>query len=140
MNEAYEVLSDAKKRIYNNKPVAWFSDDNDPNSLQFAKGFAPDFENGLIASSSSRSKLYGGAIMRFRICSHSTLKLISPEKSCIEWATKLCQAIIVKLQCQILCKISVPVGHCHASQTYRERYRLAGSTGRLASKESRMLI
>ncbi len=66
-----DAMNDAKKRIYNNKPVAWFSDDNDPNSLQFAKGFAPDFENGLIASSSSRSKLYGGAIMRFRISSQN---------------------------------------------------------------------
>ena len=64
-----DAMNDPKISINKNKPVAWFKDDNDPRSLKFARGYAPDFEGGLIDASSSRSKLYGGAIMRFRICS-----------------------------------------------------------------------
>lgn len=65
------AMSDPTKRIYNNRPVAWFNDDSDPRSLTFAKGFAPDFAHGLIDTSRSRSKLYGGDILRFRLASNN---------------------------------------------------------------------
>ncbi len=61
------AMQNPAKRINGNKPVAWFEDDTDPRSLKFASGYAPDFGKGLVSASSSRSKLYGGPIMRFRI-------------------------------------------------------------------------
>ncbi len=66
-----DAMKVKSKRINNNQPVAWFTNDTDPRSLKFARGYAPDFKSGLIASSSSRSKLYGGSILRFRICSQN---------------------------------------------------------------------
>lgn len=65
------AMSDAKKRIHNNRLVAWFEDNTNPESLTFARGFAPDFSAGLVAASQSRSKLYGGDIKRFRILSEN---------------------------------------------------------------------
>lgn len=63
------AMADPALRINNNQPVAWFTRANDPRSLRFAPGFAPDFDDGLIAASTSRSRLYGGQIRRFRLAS-----------------------------------------------------------------------
>ncbi len=57
-------------RINNNKPIAWFNDDDDPTSLEFASGFEPDFRN-VVDRSNSRSTIYGGAIEKLRIASHN---------------------------------------------------------------------
>ncbi len=51
------------------KPVAWFDRENDPTSLRFASGFAPDFEGGLVEVHESKSSLYGGVIRRHRVVS-----------------------------------------------------------------------
>jgi hypothetical protein len=59
-------------RINGLKPVAWFEDDNRPESLKFAPGFAPDFKN-IIDSSESRSTMYGGKIRKVRIASRNRL-------------------------------------------------------------------
>ncbi|NNF17440.1 MAG: hypothetical protein HKN70_11890, partial [Gammaproteobacteria bacterium] len=59
------------KRVYNNLPIAWFTRPNDPRSLQFAPGYAPDFLHGFISGSESRSRLYGGRIQRFRIAAQN---------------------------------------------------------------------
>ncbi|MFK8030100.1 MAG: hypothetical protein AB8G18_07655 [Gammaproteobacteria bacterium] len=66
-----QAMSNTTKSIYNNRKVAWFEDDTNPDSLRFKAGFAPDFKHGLIAASQSRSKLYGGDILRFRIVSEN---------------------------------------------------------------------
>lgn len=55
-------------RINNNRSVAWFIDDTDPESLQFEPGFEPDFD-AVIDVSTSRSSMYGGKIQKFRIAS-----------------------------------------------------------------------
>ncbi|MGI9238600.1 MAG: hypothetical protein ACR2QZ_14475 [Woeseiaceae bacterium] len=57
-------------RIYNNRSVAWFTDEDDPGSLTFASGFEPDF-GALIDRSVSRSSMYGGKIEKFRIASRN---------------------------------------------------------------------
>jgi hypothetical protein len=55
-------------RIHGGRPVAWFSRRNDPTSLRFAPGFAPDFAR-VIDVSRSASRMYGGAIVKLRILS-----------------------------------------------------------------------
>jgi hypothetical protein len=49
--------------------VASFTRHNDPTSLRFVRGFEPDFDAGIIETSESVSRLYGGRLMRFRILS-----------------------------------------------------------------------
>jgi hypothetical protein len=60
----------AANRINNNRPVAWFTDENDPASLKIAPGFEPDFKM-VIDVSTSHSKMYGGEIRKFRIASRN---------------------------------------------------------------------
>jgi len=55
-------------RINNSRPIAWFTDDNDPRSLQIQPGFEPDF-GAIIDVSASRSSMYGGDIQKYRIAS-----------------------------------------------------------------------
>ncbi|MGI9232165.1 MAG: hypothetical protein ACR2RD_00905 [Woeseiaceae bacterium] len=59
-----------RNQINNNRSVAWFADDNDPRSLEFAPGFEPDF-GAVIDRSVSRSSMYGGKIEKFRIASRN---------------------------------------------------------------------
>lgn len=61
-----------KKNLINGgKHVARFRKKNDPKSLVLASGFEPDFKNGVLEHSQSRSKLYGGTLNRFRILSQN---------------------------------------------------------------------
>jgi len=55
-------------RINNNRSIAWFTNDDDPRSLQIEPGFEPDF-NALIDVSTSRSSMYGGEIKKYRFAS-----------------------------------------------------------------------
>jgi len=55
-------------RIHAGKPVAWFARKNDPTSLRFAPGFAPDFAR-VVEVSRLASRMYGGAIAKLRILS-----------------------------------------------------------------------
>jgi len=59
-------------RINNNRPIAWFADENDPRSLQIEPGFEPDFR-AIIDVSASRSSMYGGGIEKYRIASKNRL-------------------------------------------------------------------
>jgi hypothetical protein len=53
------------------RPIARFARRNDPTSLRFAPGFEPDFRGGVLEVHTSTSKLYGGALQRFRILSRN---------------------------------------------------------------------
>jgi len=55
-------------RINNNRSIAWFIDDDVPETLQIETGFEPDFD-AVIDVSRSRSSMYGGKIRKFRIAS-----------------------------------------------------------------------
>ena len=59
-------------RINNNRSICWFTDENDPGSLQFEPGFEPDFD-ALLDISTSRSSMYGGEIKKYRIASSNRL-------------------------------------------------------------------
>jgi len=63
--------SDPRNLVNRGRPIAWFTRHNDPRSLRFAPGFEPDFETGILEVSTSRSKLYGGRVRRFRIVSRN---------------------------------------------------------------------
>jgi len=56
-------------RIHGGRRVARFTRTNDPSSLRFARGFEPDFDDGIVEESCSSSRLYGGPLRRFRILS-----------------------------------------------------------------------
>jgi hypothetical protein len=56
--------------VHGGRPVAWFARRNDPASLRFAPGFAPDFAR-VIDLSRSASRMYGGAIVKRRILSRN---------------------------------------------------------------------
>jgi hypothetical protein len=56
--------------VHGGRPVAWFLRRNDPTSLRFAPGFAPDFGR-VIDVSRSASRMYGGAIVKRRILSRN---------------------------------------------------------------------
>ena len=55
--------------INRGRSVARFKRPGDPRSLTIIKGFEPDFENGIVERGKSRSKLYGGRLLRYRIIS-----------------------------------------------------------------------
>lgn len=55
--------------INDNQKIAWFKNANKPNSLCITKGFEPDFKKGLIDTSKSSSRMYGGQITKYRIAS-----------------------------------------------------------------------
>ncbi len=59
-----------KKNLINRaRPIATFTEPGKPQSLVVVNGFQPDFANGVIETSFSKSKLYGGRLKRFRILS-----------------------------------------------------------------------
>jgi hypothetical protein len=74
--EAYEDFLGPRRRamarpgdrIHGGRPVAWFARRNDPSSLRFAPGFAPDFAR-VVEVSRSASRMYGGEIRKLRILS-----------------------------------------------------------------------
>ena len=53
------------------RKVARFTRPGDPASLRFARGYEPDFRDGVIERSESRSRVYGGRLRRFRILSRN---------------------------------------------------------------------
>lgn len=54
-------------RINGGRRIARLTRKDDPDSLRFAKGFEPDFDNGLLETGTSRSNLYGGEIFKHRV-------------------------------------------------------------------------
>ena len=65
------AAADRRNRIYGQKYVARFTRPGDPTSLRFAPGFEPDFRRGVLETHDSMSRLYGGAIRKFRILSRN---------------------------------------------------------------------
>jgi len=63
------AMSNPNYAINENRKIAWFKDAAKPQSLCFTPGFDPDFKHGLIDTSLSRSKMYGGTINKYRIAS-----------------------------------------------------------------------
>ena len=68
-----KAQSRKRNLIHANKSIARFTRRNDPRSLEFELGFEPDFKNGIIEQSKSKSRLYGGTLRRFRILSTNRL-------------------------------------------------------------------
>lgn len=77
--EPYNDFSGPRKRARANrkdlvnrgKPIAVFRTHGDPTSLQFVRGFEPDFDRGRIDETVSKSRIYGGTIRKFRILSQN---------------------------------------------------------------------
>jgi hypothetical protein len=77
--EAYRDFTEPRRRarsnprnlIHRGRSVAWFERKNDPESLVFADGYQPDFDAGVLEVGDFGSKIYGGAIERFRILSRN---------------------------------------------------------------------
>lgn len=63
--------ADPRNLIHTGRPIARFTRDDDPTSLRFAPGFEPDFAHGVLEIARSTSRLYGGALRRFRIVSRN---------------------------------------------------------------------
>ena len=59
--------AEAQHRIHRGRPVARITRAGDPRSLRFAKGFEPDFTDGLLEVDESGSRLYGGSVQKYRI-------------------------------------------------------------------------
>ncbi len=58
--------------IHRGKPIALFRRKNDPASLHFVEGYEPDFrKSGLVEVTSTKSRLYGGRVRRFRFLSRN---------------------------------------------------------------------
>ena len=66
-----EMAARRAGRINAGRRVAFFTRKNDPTSLKFVKGFAPDFRRGIVETSRSSSRMYGGTLRRFRILSEN---------------------------------------------------------------------
>jgi len=66
-----KAASDPSNLIHRGEVVAWFARRNDPASLRFARGYEPDFVQGILEVSHSGSRLYGGAIRKFRVLSRN---------------------------------------------------------------------
>jgi hypothetical protein len=56
-------------RINGGRRIARFTRRGDPTSLRFTPGFEPDFKRGVIETSRSASRLYGGKVVKYRILS-----------------------------------------------------------------------
>jgi hypothetical protein len=63
--------AEPRNRIHGGRPVAWFTRAGDPTSLCFAPGYEPDFARGILEEGAFTSRLYGGALRRFRILSRN---------------------------------------------------------------------
>ncbi len=63
------AFADPGKRIHGGRSIARFRRRGDPASLEFAKGFEPDFARGIVEIDRTKSHLYHGPIRRFRILS-----------------------------------------------------------------------
>jgi len=63
------AAADPKRRIHGGRPIARFRRRGDPSSLEFAKGFEPDFDRGIVEVNQTRSHLYHGELCRYRILS-----------------------------------------------------------------------
>jgi hypothetical protein len=65
------AAEDPTNRVNGGRPIARFTRRGDPGSLRFVRGYEPDFRDGVLEHSRSKSRLYGGALRRFRILSRN---------------------------------------------------------------------
>jgi hypothetical protein len=63
------AAADRSNLVNRGRSVARFTRSGDPLSLRFVSGFEPDFRRGVVEEETSTSRLYGGALRRFRIVS-----------------------------------------------------------------------
>lgn len=115
--EAYRDFSEPRRRaradrrnlVNGGRAVARFTRRGDPGSLRFAKGYEPDFRKGVLETTRSTSRLYGGALRRFRIASRNRrvqyLFLAGPRQA---WIGS-CQATTTELTSYGVRSIDVPV-------------------------------
>lgn len=68
-NPRRRAQADPTNLVNGGRPVARFTRKNDPGSLKFARGYEPDFVDGVVERSAFGSKVYGGRVRRFRILS-----------------------------------------------------------------------
>ncbi len=66
-----QAAADQRNLIHAGRSIARFRRRNDPASLEIVSGFEPDFAEGIIEQSQTRSALYGGRLRRFRILSQN---------------------------------------------------------------------
>lgn len=58
-------------RVNRGRSIARFARKGDPTSLVFTKGYEPDFSRGVVESTPSGSRLYGGPVEKVRILSRN---------------------------------------------------------------------
>lgn len=58
-----------RERVHRDRPIARFGRAHDPSSLRITRGYEPDFVDGVIEETRSRSATYGGQVRRFRVLS-----------------------------------------------------------------------
>jgi len=68
-NPRRRAHANPRNRINRGRSIARFTRKNDPTSLKITAGFEPDFNNGIVEKSQSRSSMYGGKLRRYRILS-----------------------------------------------------------------------
>jgi hypothetical protein len=64
-----KARSDPRNLVNGGRSIARFTRANDPSSLVITRGFEPDFRKGILEHSTSKSRLYGGHLDRYRIVS-----------------------------------------------------------------------
>jgi hypothetical protein len=75
--EPYEDFSEPRRRaaenprnrIHGGRSIARFRKPGDPTSLEFVRGYEPDFKRGIFEVTTTKSRLYGGKLKRYRILS-----------------------------------------------------------------------
>jgi len=65
------AAANPRNRVNRGRPIARFTRKNDPASLRFARGYEPDFADGVVEAGEGTSRLYGGRLRRFRIVSRN---------------------------------------------------------------------
>ena len=63
--------ADPARRVNGGRRIARFTRAGDPSSLVITPGFEPDFARGILETATSKSRLYGGRLRRFRIVSRN---------------------------------------------------------------------
>jgi len=70
-NPRRRAFANPRNRINRGRTIARFTRKNDPTSLKIRAGFEPDFSDGIVERSQTRSSMYGGTLNRFRILSEN---------------------------------------------------------------------
>lgn len=63
------AAADPTNLVNGGRSIAWFTRKHLPESLRFARGYEPDFANGVLEVGYGTSRLYAGKLARYRILS-----------------------------------------------------------------------